>query len=54
MREKEKEDDERRKTQASILATCLRVFHDECVDDDDDDDEFCMNSMFPEMLFEYV
>ena len=38
MREKEKEDDEKRKTQASILATCLHVFHDECVDDDDDDD----------------
>ena len=39
MREKEKDDDERRKTQASILATCLHVFHDECVDDDDDDDD---------------
>ena len=29
VRKKEKEDDETRKTQASILATCLRVFHDE-------------------------
>ena len=53
MKEKEEDDDETRKTQASILATCLRVFHDECVDDDDDD-EFCMNSVFSEMFFEYV
>ena len=65
MREKEKEDDEKRKTQASILATCLHVFHDECVDDDDDDDDdddimierkqhdFCMDFLFSEMFSIY-
>ena len=40
----------RGKRQANILATCLR---DDDDDDDDDDDEFCMNSVFSEMLFEY-
>ena len=64
MRETEKEDDERQKTQASILATYLHVLHDECVDDDDDDDDddimierkqhdFCMDFLFSEMLFKY-
>ena len=49
MREEEEEDAETWKTQASILATCLR--------DDDDimierkQHDFCMDFLFSEMLF---
>ena len=49
VREEEEEDAETRKTQASILATCLR--------DDDDimierkQHDFCMDFLFSEMLF---
>ena len=51
MREEEEEDAETRKTQASILATCLRDDADIMIERKQHD--FCMDFLFSEMLFKY-